>query len=105
MIARNDRMQIGKRLAKQRRQSQAHQQASAQSTLFAILWQLITKQAERSLPEGEELDGPTAMVIPLGDLKDIPANFALRLQGDDENLTVVAGLVEPKSNIILPGAG
>lgn len=107
MIAPNTRKQINKRLAQQHAKTLAYAQHNAQKTLNAILWQLIVETAKKGLEEGEEApDGPAALTIPLSDLKEIPANFALTLhKNDDDSISVLAVLVKPKSNIILPGEG
>ena len=109
MIARNDRMQIPKRLRDQQRQRAAQHQHSAQKTLNAILYQIIIRKAEKELGEIPEGTFPT-LLIPIADLQAVPVNFGLTLKAEEDDegnktISVSAILVKPKSNIILPGGG
>lgn len=111
MIAPNTRSQIRKRLAQQHAKSMAQVQRNAQRTLNAILWQLITENAQLAEDEDGTPDdtphGPPMLTIPCADLKKVPANFSLAMKQnpDDDTISVIAVLVKPKSNIILPGDG
>ncbi len=111
MISANTRSQIRKRAAQQHAKRMAQIQHGAQRTLNAILWQLITQNTQ--LAEGEDgvpddtPHGPPMLTIPCADLKEVPANFSLAMKQnpDDDTISVIAVLVKPKSNIILPGDG
>ncbi len=109
MISPAGRTQICKRLAAQHNKTMVQVQRNVQNTLMSVLWHLIRQSAVESLPEGEEVpDVPPAVLIPVSELQEVPANFGLTLQsGEDEagnkTVSVIAVLVKPKSNIILPG--
>lgn len=106
MIARNDRTQIRKRLSQQHAKSLAHKQQQAQVTLNGVLWQIITKNTELA-SDGDVEDAPAMLTIPCADLKEIPPNFGLTIKKnvEDETISIIAVLIKPKSNIILPGSG
>lgn len=99
MIAPNTRNQISKRL---RKQAMAHKQHTGQVLLNAVLWQIIKNMARGRCEDYDEaLDA--ILTMPKEALEAVPANFALTLGGDDENVSVIATSVKPKSGIILPG--
>ena len=109
MIARNERMQIRKRLAQQHMKTQVAVARNVQKTLNAILYQIIIRKAEKELGEIPEGTFPT-LVIPIADLQAVPVNFGLTLKAEEDDegnktISVSAILVKPKSNIILPGGG
>lgn len=100
MIARNERAQISKRLTKAHQKTLAHKQLSGQLLLNAILWQLIRNMVKNNVEDFDEaLDA--ALTMPKKDLEQVPANFALKLDGDEENVTVISTFIKPKSNILL----
>lgn len=77
----------------------AHQRA--QTTINAILWQIIRQQAEAN----EDFDStkPATLTVPMEEFKDVPGNFGLQVKQDkDGNIIIVASGVEVKSNLILP---
>lgn len=110
MIARNDITRIPKRLRDQQRQMAAHNVQVLQDTLNATLWLTIKGNAHLAAERaGEEIDlaADVVMVLPRSALDDIPSNFGIRVEHDKEaeTLSIIAMLVKPKSNIILPGGG
>lgn len=107
MIAPNPQNNI-KRAKQQRRQASRqaaqHRRRAAQQaqiTLNAILWQIITEHAE---PTEDEVETTPVLTVPLSEIKNVPANFGLTIKAnpEEDTLSVFAGLVKPKSNIILP---
>lgn len=101
MIARNDRNQIKKRLKKQQAQSMAHKYRSGQVLLNVVLWQLVKNVARGKIEDFDEsLD--CSLTLPKEVLEQVPANFGLKLDGDEDSVTVIATFVKPKGNIVLP---
>jgi len=89
-----------------RRRKQVEEQirqagGQAQMTLNAILWQIIT---EHATPTEGDTESTPVLTVPLGEIKNVPANFGLtiKVNPEEDTLSVFAGLVKPKSNIILP---
>lgn len=101
MIARNERSQITKRLAKQRQQTVVAKHIAGQKLLYAILWQFIKDVAKDNVEDFDESMDAT-MTVPKEVLEQVPANFALKIGGDADNVSVTATAVKPKSPILLP---
>lgn len=105
MIARNERTQIRKRLVKQHQKSVVHQQMRAQFVLNGVLWAIVKGKAREVAEEsGEEFDPSVECVlsVPLEGVKSLPDGFALRVVHNEDTIDIIAGMVKPKSNIILP---
>jgi len=100
MIACNDRKQTKKRLKRQFEHSVAAKQRSGQMLLNAVLWQIIKGMAKARVEDYDESMAAT-LTLPREALQQVPANFALKLESDDENVSVIATFVQPKSNILL----
>ena len=100
MIARNERNQIKKRLAKQHQQTLVAKQRSVQVLLNAVLWQLIRGIVKNKVEDYDE-SLPAVLNIPKEALGQVPANFALQIGDDADNVPIIATFVKPKSNILL----
>lgn len=103
MIARNDRSQIVKRLNKQRKKSVAFQQMRAQSLLNGVLWAIIKGKAREEMSEDFDPSLEAVISVPLDGVKALPDGFALRVVHNEDTIDIIAGMVKPKSNIVLPG--
>lgn len=101
MIARNERTQIKKRLAKAHQQTMVAKHRSGQILLNAVLWQLIKGMARKCHDDFDETLDAT-LTIPKEALQQVPANFGLKIESDDDSVSVIATLVKPVSPIILP---
>lgn len=99
MIARNERVQIKKRLVKQHQQTLVAKHLAGQKLLYAVLWQLV-KGIARSRHEDFDESLDATLTIPREALEQVPAHFALKIGGDDDSVSVTA--TEVKSNILLP---
>ncbi len=101
MIARNERTQIKKRLVKQHQQTMVAKHLAGQKLLYAVLWQFIKDAAKNGVEDFDESLDAT-LTFPKEALEQVPANFALKIGGDADNVSVTATTVKPKSNILLP---
>lgn len=100
MIARNERTQITKRLAKAHQRTDVAKHLAGQKLLYAILWQFIKDVAKDNVEDFDESMDAT-MTVPKEALEQVPANFALKIGGDADNVSVTATVVKPTSNILL----
>ena len=100
MIARNERMQIKKRLEKQHQQTMAHKQRSGQVLLNAVLWSLIRGMVKNNVEDYDETL-PAVLNISKEALAQVPANFALQIGDDADDVPIIATFLKPKSNILL----
>ncbi len=89
-----------------RRRKQAEEQVrqaaqQAQITLNGVLWQIINEHAE---PVDDDIESTPVLTVSLSELKNVPANFALKVEAnpEDETISIFATLVKPKGNIVLP---
>jgi len=101
MIARAARNQIRKRLVKAHQQTAVAKHRQGQMLLNAALWQLVRSMAASKIEDFDESLDAT-LTLPRDAIEQVPANFALKIESDDDSVSVIATLVKPKSNIILP---
>ena len=109
MIAPNEtNRHIRNRRAQVQKQAQAIQ-AVAQNTLNAVLWKLITHNAQAEAEEcGEDFDGKSGVLtVPAEEIDSVPKGFALTIDVDPETkaVSIKAVVQKEKSNIILPDGG
>ena len=100
MIARNERTQIKKRLVKQHQQTMVAKHRSGQDMLNAVLWGLVKSMAKSQVEDYDEASD-SVLTLSKENLGDVPANFGLKIESDEDSVSIIATLVKPKSNILL----
>lgn len=101
--ANRTRTRIRKRLAHQHQKTVALQRMRIQSILNGVLWAIIKGKAREEMGDDFDPSAESVLSVPLDGVKSLPDGFALRVVHNEDTIDIIAGMVKPKSNIVLPG--